>query len=352
MDISLIDKNFKVDTEIDKTGLKFYSVDEAPFRLYGVMREGDHYCRVPRDVAETVSAGVSELSSDTAGGRVRFVTNSKRIAIIARFSTEGHMAHMTFCNQAAVDIYFGKKYRGTFMPPTHMPSLAFESLKSFEAGEKLVTLNLPNYGKLCELFVGVDEDASVNEAPDHTYECPVVFYGSSITQGGCASRPGMAYEGILSRELDFNFINLGFSGNAKGEKTIVDYMANLDMSVFVCDYDHNAPNPEHLKATHEPLYRAIREKNPNLPIIFITRPQAVGCDEPNRTRRLNIIKETYDKAVSEGDKNVWFLDASTFFPFDHDEHTVDGCHPTDLGFYLMAKGIEPALREALEKAKI
>ena len=77
----------------------------------------------------------------------------------------------------------------------------------------------------------------------------------------------------------------------------------------------------------------------------------MGCDEPNRTLRLNVIKETYDKAISEGDKNVYFLDASTFFPFDHDEHTVDGCHPTDLGFYLMAKGIEPTLRAVLEKVK-
>ena len=351
MDISLIDKNFKVDTEIDKTGLRFYSVDKSPFRLYGVKREGDCYCRVPTEVAKTVNPGVATLTYDTAGGRVRFVTDSRKIAIIARFTNEQHSPHMPFSNQAGVDIYVGHKFAGTFMPPSFMPSFAYESLKTFEAGEKLVTLNFPNYGKLCELFVGIEEGASLKEAPDHTYECPVVFYGSSITQGGCASRPGMSYQGILSRELDFNFINLGFSGNAKGEKTIVDYMADLDMSVFVCDYDHNAPSPEHLKATHEPLYRAIRAANPDLPIIFITRPQAVGCDEPNRTLRLNIIKETYDKAVSEGDKNVWFLDASTFFPFDHDEHTVDGCHPTDLGFYLMAKGIEPTLRAALENVK-
>ena len=157
----------------------------------------------------------------------------------------------------------------------------------------------------------------------------------------------MTYQAILERSLDCNYINLGFSGNAKGEPAIVDYIASLDMSVFVCDYDHNAPTLEHLKATHEPLYRAVREKHPTLPIIFVTRPSV--REEANRLKRLEIIKETYDKAVAEGDKNVYFLDASKFFGFDSNEHTVDGCHPTDLGFYLMAKGMEETIREALEK---
>jgi len=349
MDISAVDKNFKVDTEIDKTGLKFYSVDEKPFRLYGVFREGDKYARLPSEVADTVSSGVKSLNYHTAGGRVRCGTNSKRIALIAKFHEASQSVHMPFSNKAGVDIYVDNRFSGTFLPPVSLPNRAYESLRGFKEGEKTVTLNFPLYGALSELYVGIDEGASLSEAPDYKYECPVVYYGSSITQGGCASRPGMSYQAMLSRWLDCNHINLGFSGNAKGEPTMAEYMASLDMSVFVCDYDHNAPSVEHLAATHEPLYRAIRAKHPETPIIFITRPQAVGCDEPNRTGRLNVIKATYDKAVSEGDKNVWFLDASTFFPFDHDDHTVDGCHPTDLGFYLMAKGIEPALREALSK---
>lgn len=350
MDIAKIDKNFAVDTEIDKTGLKFYSVDEPPFRLYGVIREGDDYVRLPKAIAETVSSGVKELNHNTAGGRVRFVTDSKKIAIIARFSSAAQSVHMPFSAKAGVDIYIGNRFEGTFLPPASLPNLAFESLKNFDEGEKLVTLNFPLYGSLCELFVGVEEGATVTSAPDHKYESPVVYYGSSITQGGCASRPGMSYQAMLSRWLDCNHTNLGFSGNAKGEKEIVDYMASLDMSVFVCDYDHNAPTKEHLAATHEPLYRAVRAAHPEMPIIFITRPSVLTSAD--RLPRLEIIKATYDKAVAEGDKNVWFLDASEFFPFDSNEHTVDNCHPTDLGFYLMAKGIEPALREALEKVKI
>ena len=349
MDISLIDKNFKVDTEIDKTGLRFYSVDEKPFRLYGVMREGDKYVRLPSEVAKTVSAGVAGLNCNTAGGRVRFVTNSKKIAIIARFYDANQSTHMPFSVKAGVDIYIGNRFEGTFLPPVSLPSRAFESLKVFGEGEKLVTLNFPLYGALSELYVGVDEGAEITEAPDYKYETPVVYYGSSITQGGCASRPGMSYQAQLSRWLDCNHTNLGFSGNAKAEREIVEYMAGLDMSVFVCDYDHNAPNVEHLNATHEPLYRGIRAKHPKLPIIFISRPSVL--EAADRRARLAVIKETYDKAVAEGDENVWLLDASEFFPFDSNEHTVDNCHPTDLGFYLMAKGIEPTLREALERVQ-
>ena len=350
MDISIVDKNFKVDAEIDKSGLKFYSVDEKPFRLYGVIREGEDYVRLPSSVARTVSPGVNELNYDTAGGRARFVTNSKRIAIIARFVGEQHMPHMPFSNQGGIDIYIDHRYSGTFMPPTFMPSFAFESLKTFQEGDKLVTLNFPCYGRLCELFVGLDDGATLTESPEYKYESPVVYYGSSITQGGCASRPGMAYQAMLSRWIDCNHVNLGFSGNAMGENEIVDYMAGLDMSVFVSDYDHNAPSVEHLRATHEPLYRAIRNRNPELPIILISRPCVTEAED--RLERLEIIKSTYNKAISEGDKNVWFIDGSTLFDFDSNEYNVDDCHPTDLGLYLMAKGIEPVLREALAKSKI
>ena len=349
MDISIIDKKFKVDAAIDKSGLKFYSVDEKPFRLYGVIREGGAYVRLPSAIAKTVSTGVDELNYETAGGRVRFATNSKRIAIIARFISEQHSPHMPFSNRAGIDIYIEHRYSGTFMPPAFMPSFAFESLKSFGEGDKLVTLNFPCYGNLCELFVGLDEGATLTEAMEYKYERPVVYYGSSITQGGCASRPGMSYQAMLSRWLDCNHLNLGFSGNAMGEKEITDYMANLDMSVFVCDYDHNAPNVDHLRATHEPLYKAIRKKNPELPIILISRPCVTEAED--RLERLEIIKATYNNAISNGDENVWFIDGSTFFDFDSNEYTVDDCHPTDLGFYLMAKGIEPVLREALLKRK-
>ena len=144
-----------------------------------------------------------------------------------------------------------------------------------------------------------------------------------------------------------------------GESTVIDkptfgsielseYIAGLDMSVFVYDYDHNAPTKEHLAETHYPFYKTVREKNPTLPIICINAHNA----RPSRLhdeRRL-IILDTYNRARAEGDENVYFIDGDLLFPEDIIANcTVDGCHPNDLGFYFMAKSIAPLIKELLEK---
>ena len=173
----------------------------------------------------------------------------------------------------------------------------------------------------------------------------MVYYGSSITQGGCASRPGNIYQNILSRELNMDYFCMGFSGSAKVEKEIADYMAGLEMCAFVSDYDYNAPSVEHLERTHFALYEAIRNKNPELPYIMITLPSK-GINEAVSRRK--IIMESYIKALDRGDKNVYFIDGGSLFAGDeYDNCTVDGCHPNDLGFYRMARGIMPILKEIL-----
>ena len=177
---------------------------------------------------------------------------------------------------------------------------------------------------------------------------PVVYYGSSITQGGCASRPGMAYQNIISRWYNCDHINLGFSGNAKGEDAIAEYIAGLKMSVFVYDYDHNAPNVEHLKKTHKRMFDIIRGKNPNLPIIIVSMPKYPLTN--NEVLRREVIKETYKTAKSQGDNNVYFIDGCEMMRFKGgNEATVDNCHPTDLGFRRMADWIGEAVGKALKK---
>ena len=353
MRLDEIDKNLKVDKEIDKTGLKFYHFEDAPFKVYGKLERGedDRLYRVPRAIAEATNPGVLTLCTNTAGGRVRFKTNSKRVAIIAKYSESSEIyraCHFPVTGSAGLDLFEGKTFLGGFVPPFEMPNKAYESViaLSGEVRERELTIHLPIYADLSDLFIGLEEGASLSEPDPYTYEKPVVYYGSSITQGGCAARPGSTYQAILTRWLDCDHINLGFSGSAKGEDSIVDYMASLDMSVFVCDYDHNAPTAQHLEKTHLPLYRKIRAAHPDIPIIFMSRPN--GTTRPmERLPRLEVIKKTYETALKEGDKNVYFLDPNEEFPFFGDEGTVEGCHPTDLGFYFMAKGLEPVLKAVL-----
>ena len=350
MRIDEIDKNLKVDSEINKSGLKFYSFEDEPFEIYGNIKRGEDglLYRLPREVAEATSPGVLGLSTNTAGGRVRFRTNSGRVAIIAKYHSVNIMPHFPITGSVGLDVFADDVFKGGFVPPVDMPNKAFESVNTVGDGtkEQDITINLPLYSNLTELYIGIDEGASLSVPTPYKYEKPIVYYGSSITQGGCASRPGCSYQAFLTRWLGHDHINLGFSGNAKGEEAITDYIASLDMRIFVCDYDHNAPTAEHLEATHMPLYRKVRAAHPDLPIIFMTRPN--GTFTENRLVRRAIVKKTYDTAVAEDDKNVYFLDPTENTPVPADEGTVEGCHPTDLGFYFMAQSILPIIKSILK----
>ena len=349
MKIADIDKNFKVETEIERENLQFYDAKEEPFRIYGLLRETGRYCRMPMEIAEQVSQGVEVLSTNTAGGRVRFRTNSPYVAISVQMDGIGKMPHFPLTGSAGFDLYVdegkGSRYYSTFTPPFDIEN-GYEGVKDLPGVcMRDVTIHFPLYSNVKELYIGLDSRAIVEKAPDYKYEKPVVYYGSSITQGGCASRPGNSYQSIISRRMNINHVNLGFSGSGKAEPVMREYLAGLEMSAFVCDYDHNAPDVDHLKRTHLPLYRAIREKQPELPIIFISAPDVLLHPEVYEVRR-EIIRATYETAVAEGDANVYFIDGGELFAGeDWDLCTVDGCHPNDLGFYRMAMRIEKEIQK-------
>ena len=367
-DITKIDKALAADAAVAENGIVWHSASSEIFSLMGLYKEAlrldpPRYIRMPEEIAKEVNTGVARLYADTAGGRLRFATDSERVAIKVKWSQQTTFSHMPLTGSGGFDLYVddvpGSRYVKTFVPPhpTGNADKIFDgdSKRGYEGEYKFETkemrelqINFPLYNTVDELYIGLDEGANVLPHTPYKYEKPVVYYGSSITQGGCASKPSSSYQAIISRLLDVDHINLGFSGSAKGEEIMAEYIANLDMSVFVLDYDHNAPTKEHLAATHYPFYKTIREKNPTLPIICINAHNA----RPSRLhdeRRL-IIKDTYDSAKAEGDENVYFIDGDLFFPDDIIANcTVDGCHPNDLGFYFMAKSIAPLIKELLEK---
>jgi lysophospholipase L1-like esterase len=264
------------------------------------------------------------------------------VVVRLSFPKASRFSHMPKTGGTGLDLYEKVdgdwRYVKTFVPP-YDAETGFESIIHFpEQGMHEVTINMPSYNRVTEIQIGLSNAAKVKRSPDYRYEKPVVFYGSSITQGGCASRPGNAYTSLLCRNCDCNYINLGFSGNGKGETAMAEHIAGLDMSVFVMDYDHNAPAAEYLKNTHYRLYKRYREKRPNTPILFVTRPDITGNAEGEE--RLKIIYNTYKKAKRKGDKNVYFLSGKSFYGKKNRwDFAVDGCHPTDLGFSKMAEKI-------------
>jgi len=346
MDISKIDKNFEIKTKIQRENIKFYSVENEPFSLYGVFKENGKFRRMPEDVAKKVSEGVYGLHTHTAGGRVRFATDSPYVAVHAKIDGIWFHSHFTVCATSGFDLYADNTYMGTYMPPAESVT-EFEGLIDMKSCVmREICVNFPLYNSVNELYIGLDGDARIDMAVPYKVELPIVYYGSSITQGGCASRPGTCYQAIITRELSVDHINLGFSGNAKAEDTMINYVSELKMSAFVLDYDHNSPSCEHLRATHEKMLLAVRKAHPSLPIIIMNRPKLyLDADE---RERLEIITETYKNALVRVDKNVYLIDNEALCTLCGNEGTVDTCHPTDYGFASMAAAILPVLKKVLK----
>ena len=337
--ISDIDKNFKVETKIEQEGIQFYNSLSEPFKIYGVYMDNGKFRRMPEMVARNVSEGVLRLHANTAGGRIRFRTDSPYVAINVKMGSIGKMPHFPLTGSAGFDMYIndgdGEKYTRTFVPPFDIEE-GYESLQSFDnVIMRDITINFPLYSEVEVLYIGLDENARIEEPTPYTDKKPIVYYGSSITQGGCASRPGNSYQAHISRRFNCDYINLGFSGNAKAEDAVSDYISNMDMSVFVYDYDHNAPTIEHLEKTHEKMFKEIRRKNPDLPIIMMSAP--VWTLTQNWEKRREVIETTYKNALAAGDKNVYFLSGEDLMRLCENNGTVDNCHPNDFGFASMAK---------------
>jgi hypothetical protein len=253
-------------------------------------------------------------------------------------------AHMPLTGIAGFDMYVndGGKYTvaKTFVPH-HSFKDSYESVYDFEGErrERDITLNFPLYNDVYELYIGLQDGCVLKPAPSYEKKDPLVFYGSSITQGGCASRPGNAYTSIVARRYDMDHINLGFSGSARGEQITAEYIAGLDMSVFVMDYDHNAPDNEHYEKTHEPFFKTVRAAKPNLPIVIMTRPKYKERLSASEWKRCDIARRTYENAVAAGDKNVYFIPGYELMEEAGHDGCVDMTHPTDYGFFSMAKRV-------------
>ncbi len=345
MRIEDIDKNFKTETVDGFDNIVFMDVREAPFSVYGLYdyKNGDHFCRMPADVAAKTNEGVVYLAKNTAGGRVRFSTNANVIAIRCKMPGVTHFPHMPLCGTSGFDIYEHKNgvdtHVNTFAPPFDMKD-GYATVRGVKGDGKMhsYTIHFPLYNDVTSLEIGIPAGSNLEAGAAYKDLKPIVYYGSSITQGGCASRPGNAYQNIISAKRNIDHINLGFSGSARAEDAMIDYLASLEMSMFVCDYDHNAPSPAHLAATHEKLYDAVRRAHPDLPILFVSKPDGLYRDDD--MKRVNIIEATYRKAYAENPKRAGYINGHTLFGAEyHDACTVDTCHPNDAGFVRMASVI-------------
>lgn len=349
-EIAGMDRNMIVQAQIDQEGIVFHDINLPPFHIHGLTYTDGRYRRMPESVAKTVSERVLVHHDRSAGGRVRFKTDSDFVAIHAVLPSAWRMPQITVTGTCGFDLYVRENgedvFEKAFIPPFDVKN-GYESIHHFpDRRMRELTIHFPLYSAVGSLHIGLREGAVIEEPTPYAQKIPMVFYGSSITMGGCANRPGNNYENILSRWLDADHLNLGFAGCAMGEPEMAAYISTLPMSLFVLDYDHNAPTVEHLQATHEPFFQTIRKANPQLPIVILSRPKVRLTQED--TQRLAVIRRTYENAKAAGDSHVYMIEGSELMRLCGDEGTVEGCHPTDFGFYSIATALRPLLQNLLQ----
>lgn len=300
------------------------------------------YWRLPEELIDRVNSGVSEAARFPSGARVRFASDSAHIELRAVVGAAGYVKNVGAIGKCGLAGYVDGEWHCVVYPESS-DAQEMKGQYTLDGQMHEHTIYLPLFTPLYSLEIGVEEGAQVLAPRRYAVEKPIVFYGSSITNGASATHAGNAYVSIVCRRLNANFLNLGFSGSARGETCVAEYIAGLDASLLVMDYDHNAPNVEHLEKTHEAFFRIVRAARPDLPVVFMTKPD-FDMDPCENARRCDVIRRTYEHALAQGDRLVHFIDGETLFgTSERRDCLVDGVHPNDLGFRRMADVVTPVL---------
>ncbi len=309
--------------------------------------------RLPAKLKDTYRKPVWDLAQSPSGGRIRFRTNSAALAIRLEYPGPPGMRNMHAFGQTGVDLYADGVYRGTAIDggdakPGKVQEHAY--FKDQPRVDREITLYLPLYMSVKVLGIGVDPEARVEPAKPFALDKPVVFYGTSITQGGCASRGGMSYQAILGRMLNVDFVNLGFSGNGMGEPELARAVAAIDASCFVLDFAQNNPTAESLKEVYAPFLETIRSKHPQTPVLVIT-PIYSSRESWARDGRLEgmreLIRQAAARRIAEGDDHLEIVEGTDLLGPSGSDGLVDGTHPNDLGFQWMAEGLAARIGKVL-----
>lgn len=339
--------------------LLWHAPNDAPFRLTGFpwYEQDQIFRRLPVAPVQPLPPAVDQLANCTAGGQVSFQTDSTHVAIKVELAGPANMNHMPATGQCGFDLYVG--------PPTALRyfrtstydhrKTSYEALMFEQAHSEMrnFRLNFPLYQGVARLRVGLLPEATVQPPPPWSRDGKTVIYGTSITQGGCACRPGMAYTNIVSRALNVEIVNLGFSGNGRGEPDVIEVIASVpDPRLFVLDYEANRGEHDELKETLQDAIRILRAAHAGAPILVVSRiafaaDSTFAAHRRERDRFRDMQAAVVETACEDGDGPIGFVDGSILLGDDFDECTVDGVHPTDLGFMRIARGLTPKIERML-----
>lgn len=362
-EIEKLDKNLEVRNENTLNGMDIYTPDSPSFLLTGLpfRKRGEPFHRFPADFDLSFSPHLPTLATHTAGAALHFASDTEKVFLHAKVGG-CRMCHMAQRGSMGFDLYVGKNQTKVFCKSSSFsPDDKEYSCELFSVPKRLMrefTIYFPLYSSVESVEIGLTQGAKVAPPAPFADPRPIVVYGTSITQGGCVSRPGMLYSSMLGRLLKRPVYNFGFSGNGKGEKVIAEKLSTIsNAAMFILDYDDNA-RPPLLEKTLKEFILTLRKKHPSTPILALsTEPKSAEAFDPfdsdyaSRERLLyTAIHERIQQELrEEGDENIYFLDGQRLYGPDYDEFTVDGAHATDLGNYHIAHNLAPLVERILNR---
>lgn len=337
---------------VDTNGVKWIDGKALPIEGRAFDDVEAYYHRLPKNVTTNVNEGVRWMKRHTSGMQFRFITDSRKIRVRWTPLKQQYAGdNMSWIGSAGIDAYRREadgtwRFVKTARLSTKRKEWSFEF--DWKPGEPCL-LNLPNYEGVRQIAVGIDAQASIMAPPPHArVRKPVVFYGTSITHGASASRPGLAFVNVIGRELDVPVVNLGFSGSGRMEFEMSEHLARIDASCYVLDCLWNM-GLGWICERYEPFIRNLRAKRPGVPIVMAEQSDVFyrpGQNE-NRFKKSNdFVRALFEKLVAEGWQNLVYLPSEGMYSGDG-EGTIDTVHPNDLGMRTMATAYGKAVKEAL-----
>ncbi len=317
------------------------------------------YDRLPGKAEQMVRKEVWNLSHNSAGEVIRFRTNSDRILVHYRVKEGFAMPHLPATGRSGVDLYAKNsdgewlwcRAKYSFGDTVKYDYLSIDPSERYHKLGREYRLYLPLYNTIDWLEIGTAEGTLFEVLPVRS-EKPIVVYGTSIAQGGCASRPGMAWSCILERSLDRPVINLGFSGNGKLEKEVIDLMTEINAQVYVLDCLPNLSPNDDLEQLIVNSVKRLKQKQPSVPVLLVDhagygnmktdKESAKKIAEMNETDN-----EAYAQLMEEGINGIFLLTQEELGLGINS--FVDGVHPTDLGMMQYAEAYEKCLRGILKE---
>ena len=334
--------NTEINNDVSKNNnneVKYYGKDF--FRIEGTIisdsLKESPYDRLPLSYKDSVRKPVWDLSKSSAGLSIRFLSNSSTISAKWEVLNDFKMNHMADTGIKGIDLYFKNENQWQYLA-TGRPEGFFNEytlVQNMNNELREYKIFLPLYDGVKNIEIGIDSTSIIKKSKENLKK-PIIFYGTSITQGGCATRPGMAHTNIISRNLDIDVVNFGFSGNGRMEQPIAELISEKEPLFYVIECMPNMFPPDMVTSNTIPLVDTIRNKHPNTPIILVnlfTSPLTVLDNNANKgTNEMNTaLKTEYEKMISSGYDNIIYLESSNALGNDF-EGTVDAVHFTDLGF--------------------